>query len=95
MQFQEKEIDFLYIAFERSAHPEKTWQETIRFYELAGRHVLGNKALEKYFQELYSQEGTLSFPAYLLIDQEGDIVTTHAARPSSQEALYRQIEKLL
>ncbi|GGK74393.1 TlpA family protein disulfide reductase [Rufibacter glacialis] len=94
-RFRGKPVDFVYIAFEHSVNPQKTWQETIKFYGLTGRHVLGNKKLEQYFQKLYAANGTMIFPSYLLIDKTGNVVTIQAQRPSAKEALYRQIESLL
>ena len=94
-RFRGKPVDFVYIAFENSAKPEKTWQEAILFYNLAGRHILGSEDLRKHFGELYKSRGALRFPSYLLIDKAGRIVNRQAAQPSSGEGLYRQIEEIL
>jgi thiol-disulfide isomerase/thioredoxin len=94
-RFRGKPVDFVYIAFENSARPQKTWQETILFYNLAGRHILGSADLRKHLGELYKDQGALRFPSYLLIDKAGNIVNQQAAQPSSGEKLYRQIEEIL
>lgn len=94
-KFKGKPVDFVYIAFEHSSEPEKTWKEMVAFYKLKGRHILGSRDLEEYFRNLYASKGILSFPSYLLIDKNGEIVTLQAERPSAGEKLYNQIEELL
>ena len=94
-RFEDQLVDFVYIAFEHSKDPKKTWKEAVLFYNLQGRHILGGKDLESYFQELYEEDGTLYFPSYLLFDKSGKMITKRADRPDTGEKLYRQIEEHL
>src|SRR5690606_29657748 len=94
-RYEDKPVDFVYIAFEHSKDPTKTWKESIFFYNLQGRHILGSKELEDHFRELYDQNGTLLFPSYLLFDKNGNMITKWAERPDSGEKLYIQIEEHL
>lgn len=94
-RFEGRPVDFVYIAFEHSKDPKKTWKESVFFYNLQGRHILGRKELEDHFRVLYDQNGTLLFPSYLLFDKKGNMITKWAERPDSEESLYEQIEKHL
>ncbi|MCC9138020.1 TlpA family protein disulfide reductase [Pontibacter silvestris] len=93
--FKGKPADFVYIAFEHSIEPERTWKEAVVFYNVKGRHVLGNTVLQEYFRNLYANKGILTFPSYLLVNKEGNIVNVHAEHPSAVNKLYFQIEELL
>lgn len=94
-RFRDKPVDFAYIAVEHRPNPEKGWREMIAFYHLSGYHILAGKALEEDLRKIYIQQGSLMFPAYILVDKSGKIVTIHARRPSDGQALYEQIEQLL
>jgi thiol-disulfide isomerase/thioredoxin len=93
--FKNKPVDFVYIAFEHTTHPEKLWKETVKFYNLAGRHILAGKQLRTSVERMYSSDGSLRFPSYLLVDEHGTINTLSAKRPSAKAALYKQIDQLL
>lgn len=94
-RFEDAPVDFVYIAFEHSKDPLRTWKEAVLFYQLQGRHILAGKDLESHFRELYDEEGTLYFPSYLLFDNSGKMITKLADRPDAGEALYALIEKYL
>lgn len=94
-RFKDKSVDFAYIAVEHRQNPEKSWREMIAFYHLTGYHILAGKELEKDLGKIYTQQGNLIFPSYILVDKSGNTVTIHANRPSEREALYKQIEQLL
>jgi thiol-disulfide isomerase/thioredoxin len=94
-RFKNKGVEFLYIAKENRTDPEKYWKEMVAFYDLTGRHLLMGKQLESYFTDLYSGNGGLAFPSYILIDKTGKMVSIKAKRPSERELLYAAIEQLL
>lgn len=94
-RFKGKSVDFAYIAVEHRPNPEKSWRQMIAFYDLTGYHILAGKELEEDLGKIYTQQGNLIFPSYILVDMSGKIVTIHAKRPSEKEALYKQIEQLL
>lgn len=92
-RYANKAVAFVYIAVEHTTNPEKNWRETVRFFNLPGTHVLANKKIQQYIERLY--KGSMVFPSYLLIDKNGNIVQTNAARPSDAATLYSQIDALL
>lgn len=94
-RFEDAPVDFVYIAFEHSKDPQKTWKEAVLFHQLKGRHILAGKDLESDFRELYDEEGTLYFPSYLLFNKSGELITQWADRPDTGETLYALIEKYL
>ncbi|AUD04092.1 TlpA family protein disulfide reductase [Spirosoma pollinicola] len=94
-RFKNKPVDFVYVAVEHGAQPEKRWREAIHFYGLTGQHVLAGSNLEAYLRSLYPEQDNLRFPSYILVDALGRITTVEANRPSQKEALYHQIESLL
>ncbi len=94
--FAGKPVDFVYIAFEHDrGNPEELWKKTARYYGLTGTHILASKELKESIEKLYAPDGLREFPSYILVDKEGRINSLYAERPSSQDALYKQIEKLL
>jgi thiol-disulfide isomerase/thioredoxin len=94
-RYKDKPVDFVYVAVEKKADPEKSWKQTVQFYNLLGKHILAGKALIEYIQKLYGQESTLRFPSYLLFDKTGKLVNKQAEPPSSGEKLYQQVDQLL
>jgi thiol-disulfide isomerase/thioredoxin len=94
-RFNNKPVDFVYLAKESNPQPEKHWKQMAAYYKLNGRHILLDKNLVRYFSDLYSRNGSFAFPSYILINKQGKLVTLHAPRPSEKEKLYKEIEKLL
>lgn len=93
--FAPKDVAFVYIAVEHSTDPIKKWEETVKFYDLSGHHILAGKALEEDLRKRYGQNGMISFPSYILVDKTGRVVTMNARRPSEKETLYKQINEQL
>jgi thiol-disulfide isomerase/thioredoxin len=94
-RFNNKPVDFVYLAKESNPQPEKYWKQMAAYYKLNGRHILLDKNLVRYFSDLYTRKGSFAFPSYILINKQGKLVTLHAPRPSEKEKLYKEIEKLL
>jgi len=92
-KYANKPVAFMYLAVEHTSNPEKNWRETVKFFNLPGVHVLANKKMQQYIKQLY--KNNLVFPSYILIDKNGNIVQTNAARPSEPATLYSQIDALL
>lgn len=86
---QLKEIVFLYISIDQS---EDAWKTAVKQIGMEGKLGIspGNwqSEIAKYFQ-------INSIPRYMLIDKKGNIVDQFAKRPSSGQAIYGDILKLL
>jgi len=82
----------LYISLDNEDVYDK-WIEQIKFYDLLGYHHLANKTFHKHFSNNYStvRKGSVSLPQYLLIKEDGTIITNNAPRPSE----YKKLQKLL
>jgi thiol-disulfide isomerase/thioredoxin len=82
---EQEKLTILYISVDKLSWKRK-WQENMRFNELEGYHVLANDVL---IQDMWKQLGgpAGSIPRYALIDKNGSIYLSDAARPSEGEKL--------
>lgn len=87
-----KEVVFLYLA---NRSEEKTWKSLIKEYELTGENVVHYRLPEEQQQMLERLLGVSSFPTFMLLDKQGEIVNPHAPRPMEKEQLLREIQVLL
>jgi thiol-disulfide isomerase/thioredoxin len=77
----------LYISLDEIEREDK-WKQDIKYYNLNGLHLLANLDFFKHFEQNYSTEkGYVSIPQYLIIDENGNIVTNDAPRPSHLDKL--------
>ncbi|WP_431137380.1 TlpA family protein disulfide reductase [Psychroserpens mesophilus] len=73
----------LYISLDK-AELEDKWKDNIKYYDLNGLHMLANLDFFKHFAQNHSTyKGYVSIPQYLIIDENGKIVTNNAPRPSN------------
>ena len=91
----ENDVQQLYISFDSDLYNER-WKSSIKQYNLTGIHIRANEKLSlDILRLIYSTRGIvyetaadveldieLSFPRYVLIDEEGNIINKRAARPS-------------
>ncbi|MBD8489203.1 redoxin family protein [Echinicola sp. CAU 1574] len=89
---ESKEIKTLYIC-EGNNSREKIWNEMINFYELEGYHILANEKLVSNIFEKFGNQGSFTYPRYLLIDEIGKVVNPHASYPSKTDQLEREINQ--
>jgi len=83
----------LYISIDRKEVIQK-WKDNIKYYNLEGLHLLANKQFVKSFTKDYAiYKGYLRIPQYLLINENGELVTNNAPRPSSISELKYILEK--
>ncbi len=82
------EVVFLYITNESS--PLKAW--TNKLPEIKGEHF---RLRNEDWQILSQKFNVLGIPHYLLIDQEGQVVSADATRPSHGDELIKEIHGLL
>lgn len=92
--FAGKDVIFLYLCNNSS---DTSWKNIIKEYGLTSKNTVHynlpsqqQKAIEKYL-------GIRSFPTYMLIDKEGNIVNREAPRPVMEDpllnAVYKELEK--
>ena len=87
-----KDVVFLYLA---NRSPEESWKNVIKEYGLAGEQAVHynlptrlQDMLEKYLQ-------VNSYPTYMLIDREGNIVDRKPPRPSAENGLVDYLNEKL
>lgn len=103
-RFKNDSIVFLYLCSPYSMHwdkkNEELWQKIIKKHNLEGIHVLISAEcyMSGFFERYkgkYTENRLYGIPTYLLVDKHGEIVDFDAPRPSSNEVLYNEIQKLL
>ena len=85
-----KNINTLYICEGRNSK-EKVWKEMIKGYELNGYHIMANEKLMADIFNIFGQNGSFSYPRYILIDENGEIIFENAKRPSEIKELAESI----
>ena len=86
----EKGYDILYISIDEPER-EEAWKGMIKFYKLEGSHLRTNKDFTTDLRKIFDQGGALSIPWYLIVNEEGKIVTNKAKRPSNLKGLEGQL----
>ena len=66
----------------------------IKYYKLEGYHIRANEKFGSDLREIFNQNGRISIPWYLLVDENGEIVVEHAKRPSQLKELEKEIGAL-
>jgi len=83
----------LYISIDQFRW-EKRWKENMKYNQLEGYHVLANQELIiSMWEYLKGKEGQI--PRYALIDKNGQMILSDAARPSDGDKLAKQVENLV
>lgn len=85
-----KGVNALYIC-EGRISKEEAWKNMIKFYGLEGHHLMANEALLTDIFSIFGNNGSFYYPRYILIDEEGNIAQSVAAKPSEPEALEEQL----
>lgn len=83
-------IEMLYISIDPESRDEN-WKNHIKYFDLEGHHIRTSKTLHKDI-ETY---GVYSYPRYMLVNKEGEIVLPDALEPQKGEKLFRQIREAL
>lgn len=87
-----KDVIFMYLA---SNSPDKSWRNIIKEYKLTGPNVVHYNLPNEQQNLLEKHFSVNSFPTYILIDKEGNIVDTAPPHPSESEKLISRFDKLL
>lgn len=90
--FKDEPVIFMYLA-NRSA--EDSWKNFINELGLTGENIVHYRLPDEQQGMIERLFSVMNFPTYMLIDQEGKVVDTNAARPTNLEALSKQINDLL
>ena len=85
-----KNITPLYIC-EGRVSKEKVWKEMIKAYNLEGQHILANEKLLADIINKFGDNGSFTYPRYLLIDENGKVVNSQASYPSKTSKLEKEI----
>jgi thiol-disulfide isomerase/thioredoxin len=87
------EIELLYISIDKPQWEDR-WRQSIKINQLVGHHFRANpKFVEDMWHVIGDYEGAI--PRYVLIDKQGKIYKSTAARPSQGSQLAEQIESLI
>lgn len=83
------DISFVSVSIDEN---EKAWRQSVEDNELGGFQLLADGAWESTICSDYKIQG---IPRFILIDQEGNIVSADAPRPSSGAELTEMLDSLL
>jgi thiol-disulfide isomerase/thioredoxin len=92
-----KDIVFVYLDMD-PANKEPVWKEYVQLAGLEGEHYrMDETAIKAIWDDLQAtgEQRLHTYPAYIIIDRQGNIVNSNAERPGSRQKLYAQLDKLL
>lgn len=90
--FAGKDVIFLYLCNHSS---DKSWKNIIKEYGLASKSAVHYNLPDQQQDAIEKYLGVHSFPTYMLIDKEGNIVNREAPRPYMSDELLNAVYKLL
>ena len=88
---KEFKIDMVYLSIDKLEHRTK-WEKEIEKLGLKGYHVLAGDALQASIKEIIFDEGAMAIPRYVLVDENGKIISTDFKR-LSDPMFKKEIEK--
>lgn len=88
---KENQIELLYISIDND-RMEENWINSIKYFDLYGWHVRVPHCVHVDMDQNY---GIHSFPTYMLVDKEGNVIIKRAKEPSEKEELYKQIQEAI
>lgn len=89
---EEKGIAMLYCSVDEPENSDN-WRNNLSAFGLTGYHYYITSKAEK--ELLKIPDFRMLIPRYLLFDNKGKLVHANLPRPSSEKALYEEIEKLM
>ncbi|WP_167612616.1 TlpA family protein disulfide reductase [Maribellus sediminis] len=89
---KDKDVIFMYFA---NGSPEQAWKNIIKENHLSGENAVHYRLPEQQQSMLERRLSVNSFPTYILMDTEGNIVNMKAPRPQQKEQLVKEISQLL
>jgi thiol-disulfide isomerase/thioredoxin len=87
-----KDVIFMYLA---NNSPENTWTNVIKKMDLTGENVVQYRLPEEQQAMIERKFLVNSFPTYLLIGKDGQLISDKAPRPEQRQELLNEINKIL
>ena len=91
-ELKDKEVIFMYLA---NHSTEESWKNIIKENHLTGPNIVHFNLPDEQQRLLEKLFSINSFPTFMLLDKEGNIVDRHAPRPSQKQVLINRINELL
>ncbi len=84
---EEKKIHLVYLSIDK---PElkNQWEREVKALNLRGYHALADKTLQASIKEIVYSDGTVIIPRYILVDENGKMLSVDFKRPS--DPLFKQ-----
>jgi thiol-disulfide isomerase/thioredoxin len=83
--FKQYNIENVFLSIDEDDR-HYTWREEVRKLQLSGYHIRLNSALRASVKADIFDGGTVSIPRYLLVDEQGRIISMNANRPAEIKA---------
>ena len=80
--FKKYDIECIFMSIDKLELYDK-WEKEVKFFNLKGHNAILNEELVNSVTELIFDDGIVSLPRYILINEKGKILTTNAPRPSN------------
>lgn len=80
--FKEHNIECVFMSIDKLEILTK-WQQEVKFFNLKGQNIILNEELVNSASDIFFDDGIISLPRYILINEKGKILTTNAPRPSN------------
>ena len=87
-----KDVIFMYLA---NNSPEQSWKSIIKEMNLTGENIVHYRLPDQQQSMLERKLSINSFPTYMIIDKEGNIVNSKAPSPKDKDGLIAEINRLL
>ncbi len=65
----------------------------IKFYDLEGHHIRTNETLKANIIDRFGNDGSFTYPRYLLVDESGNVVNEQASYLSKIVQLEKEINE--
>ncbi|WP_083714630.1 TlpA family protein disulfide reductase [Bacteroides bouchesdurhonensis] len=89
---KDKEVIFMYLA---NNSTEDSWKNIIKENHLTGPNIVHYNLPDDQQRLLEKLLSINSFPTFILLDKEGNIIDRHAPKPSQKQELINRINELL
>jgi thiol-disulfide isomerase/thioredoxin len=90
-ELEGKAIVFMYLA---NNSPEQTWKNVIKEMKLTGENIIHYRLQDNQQALLENKLSVYSFPSYMIIDKEGNLVNTNAPSPREKDLLVAELNRL-
>ncbi|MCY1515693.1 Thiol-disulfide oxidoreductase ResA [compost metagenome] len=96
-KFKDKPVAFVYLDMDED-DKDNDWRNFIKVNAIEGLHLRkSRKDIAAFWKELLADASDKAeyYPQYFIFDPNGKLVITKAARPSSEDILYKQLNTIL